>query len=225
MICKNGIWFALKISMFCLIQHVREEGAGLFRNLLSKKMKTIIAGEDAFPNLKDITGVLIMGGPMGVYAKDRYSFINQEIDFIKQCYTKNIKIFGVCLGAQMIAEALGGKVYKGHIQEIGWQKITHTEHAKNDFVFSIFPKELTVFQWHQDTFELPKSAVRLASSENYENQAFRIGNNIYGLQYHIEVTQDIIKRWFPDSYEKMKNPDIQVLNSLAVEVFKRFLSL
>lgn len=212
--------------MFYLIQHVLEEGAGVFEQLLPSNVRMILASRDDFPeDVREISGVLIMGGPMGVYEHNLYPFIEQELNFIKKCYESGVKVFGVCLGAQMIAEALGGKVYKGHVQEIGWCKIRHTKEAKDDTLFSIFPEELLVFQWHGDTFELPPNAVRLATSNEYKNQSFRVGNNIYGLQYHIEVTDNIIKEWFPETHEKMVNPDLKRLNNLAIEAFKKFLKL
>lgn len=213
-------------DMFYLIQHVPEEGAGVFEQLLPSPYKTILTIKDSFPdNFENISGVLIMGGPMGVYERSIYPFIEKELAFIKKCYEKNVKVLGVCLGAQMIAEALGGKVYKGHIQEVGWCKIMHTKAAKEDALFSIFPEELDVFQWHGDTFDLPPDAIRLAVSKEYENQAFRVGKHIYGLQYHIEVTDKIIKEWFPQGYQKFVYPEINRLNSLAMEAFGRFLRL
>lgn len=212
-------------NMFYIIKHVPEEGPGLFSTLLPQGCKTILAGSDDFPAYDDVTGVLIMGGPMGVYEKEKYPFILKELSFIRNCFERGVKIFGVCLGAQMIAEALGGKVYKGEKEEIGWYKITHTEEAHFDPVFSIFPKELSVFQWHGDTFYLPPQAIRLAYSENYTNQAFRVGRNVYGLQYHIEVTEEIIKEWFPEQWESFVDRHLDYLNTLAVEAFSRFLKI
>lgn len=211
--------------MFYIVQHVKEEGAGVFLKLLPKETKTILAGVDEFPDVETVSCLLIMGGPMGVYEKDRYPFIEKELQFIKNCSENGVKIFGVCLGAQMIAQALGGKVYKGAVQEIGWSSIKLTEEAKEDPVFSVFPEEMEVFQWHGDTFTLPPGAIRLAYSTLYENQAFKYGDRIYGLQYHIEVTEDIVKDWFHEDFDKYLNMDFGWLNRLALEAFKRFLSI
>lgn len=215
--------------MFYVIKHVTEEGPGIFTPLLPEKHKVLLAGADNYPDqLTNIDGVLILGGPMGVYEKDVYPFIQRELDFIKKCYEKNIKILGICLGAQMIAEALGGKVYKGHVQEIGWYNVDLTEASSKDPLFSIFPNKHCVFQWHQDTFELPKDAILLAKSENYPNQAFRVGKNIYGLQYHIEVDGKVLKEWFKsdDTYKSYLNTNkFLFLKPLAETFFKKFLSL
>lgn len=212
--------------MFYVIKHVQEEGPGLFEKYLPENTVTMLVSNESFPEPKSTDTVLIMGGPMGVYEKDEYPFINKELDFIKKCFDKNVKILGICLGAQMIAEASGGKVYRGNVKEIGWFEITHTEKAKNDSLFSIFPEKLTVFQWHQDTFELPKDAVRLAKNENYVNQAFKIGDKIYGLQYHIEVNKEVLNTWFPEESEKYcETQKISLIEPLAEKFFKRFLAL
>jgi len=214
--------------MFYVIKHVIEEGPGLFEDLIPKDRLTLLATKDDFPDIKSDDTVLIMGGPMGVYEKSEYPFIEKELDFIKKCYERNVKVLGICLGAQMIAESLGGRVFRGHIKEIGWYEITQTEHAERDYLFSIFPKKLSVFQWHQDTFELPNEAIRLSENENYPNQAFKVGKNIYGLQYHIEVTEKILKEWFPESkdIEKYCNSgNLSKVKIYALEFFKRFLSL
>lgn len=214
--------------MFYVIKHVDEEGPGLFEKYLPENTVTILASREEFPEPKSTDTVLIMGGPMGVYEKDEYPFINKELDFIRRCFDKNVKILGICLGAQMIAEALGGKVYKGNVKEIGWFEITHTEYAKTDALFNIFPEKLLVFQWHQDTFELPEESIRLAKNENYVNQAFKVGDNVYGLQYHIEVTEEILKEWFPDEAEKnlyCDSKNLSTIKSLAELFFKKFLKL
>lgn len=214
--------------MFYVIKHVEEEGPGLFESYLPENTITLLAPKKEFPEPDHNDTVLIMGGPMGVYEKEQYSFINKELDFIKRCFDKNVKILGICLGAQMIAEALGGKVFKGPVKEVGWYKITHTEHAKKDKIFSVFPEKLEVFQWHQDTFELPKNAIRLAKNENYINQAFKIQDNVYGLQYHIEVTNEVLNEWFQEEKEKYIYCDsvkLSVIKSFAVEFFKKFISL
>lgn len=211
--------------MFYVVQHVKEEGPGVFSQLLPDMHRTILVSVDEFPDVSTVSGLLIMGGPMGVYEKDKYPFIQKELQFIKKCSENGIKVFGVCLGAQMIAKALGGNVYKGDQQEIGWSEITLTDEARHDFVFGVFPEKMKVFQWHGDTFTLPKGAVRLATSDLYVNQAFKYGTNIYGLQYHLEVTVDIIKDWFQEDYVKYLSEEFEFLNCLALEGFKRFMML
>ncbi len=213
--------------MFYVVKHVEEEGAGLFKEFVGdRECKTLMADSLEFPNVTAEDVVIIMGGPMGVYEKQRYPFIDKELHFIRTCYSRNAKILGICLGAQLIAEALGGMVYRGQIKELGWYEITHTKEAKESSVFNIFPEKLKVFQWHQDTFLLPEDAKRLAFNENYKNQAFSIKDRIFGLQYHIEVTEEIIKDWFPEDYENlMDRNQLALLRDYAYEFFQRFIKL
>ncbi len=212
--------------MFYIIKHVPEEGPGYFETFLPKDTLVIMADSCNFPEVTEKDSVLIMGGPMGVYEKSEYAFITKELDFIKKCYDRNVKVIGICLGAQMIAEALGGNVYRGHKKEIGWYEIEHTSFYKNDKLFSHFPEKIVVFQWHQDTFELPPHAVRLARSSEYENQAFKVGDRIYGLQYHIEVTEELLKEWFLSPDEQKLFIDTSKINFLkpyTEAFFKKFL--
>ena len=211
--------------MIYVIKHVPEEGPGIFEELIPRDAVTLLAGSDTWPAVETNDIFLIMGGPMGVYERKRYPFIEKELQLIRRCREQGAKVFGVCLGAQMIAEALGGKVYKGHVQEIGWYRITHSTAAADDPVFSIFPKELDVFQWHGDTFDLPPGAINLAGSAHYPNQAFKVGRNIYGLQYHIEATEQILHEWFPDDAggTLADTAKLYRLASLAVKSFKQFL--
>ncbi|MFZ0326979.1 MAG: type 1 glutamine amidotransferase [Nitrososphaeraceae archaeon] len=135
--------------------------------------------------------IIILGGPMSAY--DHLEFLELEKLLIRDAVHKHIPILGVCLGSQLIASALGGRVYKGNHKEIGWFDLQLTETGKNEFFYGIGRDRLKVFQWHGDTFELPTNTNILASSEHYV-QAFKIGTAI-GIQFHIEVTGDMIKRW------------------------------
>ncbi|MBF8250801.1 MAG: Glutamine amidotransferase, class I, partial [Deltaproteobacteria bacterium] len=146
-------------------------------------------------NLEGCGGLIIMGGPMNVYEETEYPFLKDEDRLIKEALAKKLPMIGVCLGAQLMAKAAGAKVTKGQKKEIGWYPLHLSKEATTDPALKILPKEIEVFQWHGDTFEIPKGAVRLASSELFHNQAFRIGENAYAFQFHIEVTEAIIKEW------------------------------
>ncbi|WP_338599070.1 type 1 glutamine amidotransferase [Sulfolobus tengchongensis] len=163
------------------------ETLGVFKKFLSNVKE--VMGEEVKGNEK-FDSLIIMGGPMGVYESDRYPFLNLEMELIRKAYRENRRVLGVCLGSQLIAEALGGKVIKGGFgQEIGIQKIKLLGDLK-EFMKS---DELTVFQWHGDTFSLPSNAELLGYSRNYF-QAFRIGR-VLALQFHIEVNSEMVKEW------------------------------
>jgi GMP synthase (glutamine-hydrolysing) len=108
-----------------------------------------------------------------------------------------VPILGVCLGAQLIAST-GTPIYRGPVKEIGWSSVSITPQGQVDSLLGYLPKNATVFQWHSDGFDLPAGAIRLASSINFENQAFRVGKTIYGLQFHLGVTPRMIERWIDE---------------------------
>ena len=203
------------------LQHVHFEGIGCIENWAKNKKfsvnKTRLFKAEALPNLDNIDLLIIMGGPMNVYEEDKYPWLALEKKFIKDAIKKNKKILGICLGAQLIADALGAKVYKNKHKEIGFFPITFTDEAFKYPFFSKFLKKLDVFHWHGDTFDLPQGTVRIASSEACKNQAFVYGSNIIGLQFHLEITKegiaslvencscDIVKAPYVKSKEEILN--------------------
>lgn len=190
-----------------IFKHVPFEGPGTFSEELDKrglKYREVNLYEGGAPkNLEGCGGLIIMGGPMNVYEEDEFPFLKDEDRLIKDALAKRLPMIGVCLGAQLMAKAAGAKVSKGVKKEIGWYPLHLTEEAATSPAFRMLPKEIEVFQWHGDTFEIPKGAVRLASSELFPNQAFRIGENAYAFQFHIEVTSDIIKNWIDINEEEL----------------------
>ncbi len=142
-----------------------------------------------------LSGLVVMGGPMNVDETDRYPFLADEVKWIRQAVEAELPVLGVCLGSQLLAKALGSRVYPNRIKEIGWYDVEMTEAAKADQLFGDCRPTETVFQWHGDTFDLPAGAVQLARSSQCENQAFRVGRAAYGLQFHLEVTPEIVNDW------------------------------
>ena len=175
----------MKIAQ-CL-QHVPFEGPGVFRQHLER------AGYQVQPYLVPKQGLprdpedflLVMGGPMSV--NDQDSWIRQEMDFVQKAIRNNIPVVGVCLGAQLLAKAIGSPVVPGQKFEIGMTPIGLTVEGEQDPVFGTMPKSFEVFQWHGEGFELPPDTVVLASSKDYSNQAFRLGDKAYGLLFHLEM--------------------------------------
>ena len=187
-----------------IIKHVDLEGPGLIEDYLKQeKIPYQILNLNTgvrFPKLDGFTHIVILGGPMNVYEEDRYPFLKNEDLFIKEAIQRGKSVLGICLGAQLIAKALGAKVFKAPLKEIGWYDVSLTEDGSKDSLFSHLPKTLSVFQWHEDTFEMPNAGKLIATSTSVPHQAFRYGENAYGLQFHLEVTEKMIREWM-ESYE------------------------
>jgi len=142
--------------------------------------------------------VISMGGPMNVYEDDKYPFLAAEAGFLRMAIDRGIPVLGICLGAQMIARVCGAVVTKSPVKEVGWCMVSLTEAGARDPFFDGLPSELEVLQWHEDMFHIPEGGVLLASSTDCPHQAFRYGS-AYGLQFHVEVTRDMLADWFVGS--------------------------
>ena len=143
------------------------------------------------PNPEEIDFLIIMGGPMSVNDEDKFSWLALEKQFIREVISAGIPVLGICLGAQLIANAMGASVFPNAVKEIGWLPI----HAviSDDCEAFTFPAIETVFHWHGETFDLPLGAIALAKSEGCENQAFQLGESVIGLQFHLETTPESAK--------------------------------
>jgi GMP synthase-like glutamine amidotransferase len=146
-------------------------------------------------DLAAMAGLVAMGGPMGVH--DDLEWLEPERALLRAAVEAGLPVLGVCLGAQQLAAALGGTVMRGPAPEVGVGEVHLTEEAFVDPVFGPAPTPLPCVHWHGDTFTLPRGAVRLAGNEAYENQAFRLGEKAYGLQFHVEVTGALVAHWSP----------------------------
>jgi GMP synthase-like glutamine amidotransferase len=188
-----------------VIMHNESEGPGTLGDYLESiganiHIARLYAGDHLPKNLRDFNAIVTMGGPMNVYEEEKYPFLREETIFLQQAIVKGFPILGICLGAQMIAKASGASVYKAPAKELGWSNVSLTEAGRRDILFRGLPKKLKVFQWHEDTFDLPTGGLLLATSNECPNQAFRY-RNAYGLQFHVEVTRKILLDWFADSQE------------------------
>jgi GMP synthase-like glutamine amidotransferase len=172
------------------LQHVRFEGLGSIEGWLRKAgyeiSSTAFFDGGVLPNIEEIDLLIVMGGPMSVNDESEYPWLVQEKAFVRQVIEAGKPVLGVCLGAQLIASALGGQVFANAEKEIGWFPVAPVESDAPD-VFR-FPEETHVFHWHGETFSLPPGAVQIARSRGCENQAFQIGRNVIGLQFHLETT-------------------------------------
>lgn len=191
----------------------------------------------ALPFAQDFHALIVMGGPMNIYEDRKYSWLKEEKRFIEKAIKSQKKVLGICLGAQLIADVLGGKVSKNRYQEIGWLPMEWTYQTKFVPWLKAYPREMIVFQWHGDTFQIPRSAVHLAKSKACENQAFLYKNQVLALQFHLESTpesvkllarhcrQEIVKAPFVQSAEKIigHKSEFEKTNQKMKELLEGFL--
>jgi GMP synthase (glutamine-hydrolysing) len=147
------------------------------------------------PTLDGYAGLVVLGGPMNVDQVDCHPHLATEMELVLEAIDRRIPVLGICLGAQLIAKALGAEVRTVAEKEIGWHDVALTDGGANDPLLGHLPRETRLFQWHGDVFDLPDGAIHLASSERCTYQAFRYGANVYGLQFHLEVDEPLIERW------------------------------
>lgn len=192
-----------------IIKHVENEGPGLIEYVLNEtKIPYEILNLEVtsyLPKIDHFTHLILLGGPMNVYEEERYPFLKKEDLLIKEAIQRGRVILGICLGAQLIAKALGARAYKAPVKEIGWFDVELTEEGSRSTLFSHLPKNFPVFQWHEDTFELPRGAKLLATSSLIPYQAFNYGREVYALQFHLEVTENMVKEWLTDYEDELKN--------------------
>ena len=175
------------------LQHAPFEGLGAIETWLSsKKFKisyTRFFQKDNLPEVDDIDWLIVMGGPMSVNDEIIYPWLVDEKEFIRKCIEKKKTIIGVCLGSQLIANALGSPIYKNAQKEIGWFPLKKSLHITNP-VFNNFPETMYVFHWHGETFDLPKNAQLIAFSEVCLNQVFTLFDHVAAFQCHLETTSE-----------------------------------
>src|SRR5262245_40710959 len=180
-----------------VLQHVAHELLGTLNPLLKRagfriRYINFARHPDAQPSLDGYDGLIVLGGPMSVNDVGRLPHLVTEMKLIEQSLKKDLPVLGICLGAQLIAKTLGAEVYPNREKEIGWYDVSPTGAAETDALLSAFNQRETIFQWHGDTFDVPKSSCHLAFSTLCANQAFRYGANVYGFQFHLEVDEAMI---------------------------------
>jgi GMP synthase-like glutamine amidotransferase len=177
------------------IQNTEIETLGNLKKLFESdgfEIETKHVKKDSIPQEVDnYAAIVILGGYMSVY--QNLPFLEEQQKLIRNANHHQVPLLGICLGSQLIAQALGGRVYKGQRKEIGWFEVKVNNEGRNDIFKGITNERIKVFQWHGDTYELPKSAILLASSNLYP-QAFKVGTSI-GILFHLEVTHEIIRNW------------------------------
>jgi GMP synthase (glutamine-hydrolysing) len=193
------------------IQHVPFEGLGCIQPWLTASRHAVTCTRlwagDMFPDIGRVDGLIVMGGPMGVYDEAIYPWLTAEKAFIKEILAQDKPVLGICLGAQLIAEVLGAKVSKNRQREIGFFPLTGDG--------AVFPAIFTAFHWHGDTFGIPDGAVHLASSAACKNQAFIYKDNVLALQFHLETTEESLLSLYENAKDEVTEaPFIQTLEEM-----------
>jgi GMP synthase (glutamine-hydrolysing) len=187
-----------------ILQHVRPEPPGTIADALDRSglsHRTVkVYRDEPVPDMLDTDGLVVMGGPMGVGDLDDRPHLRQELDLIEQALRDERPVLGVCLGSQLLAHVLGADVRPGPQKEIGWDAVTLTDAAADDPLFRDVDDPFTAFHWHGDVFALPDGATCLAHTAQTEHQAFRYGDSVYGLLFHLEVTPKTVS-WMTSAFQ------------------------
>ncbi len=229
--------------MIFALYHAPTETVGLIGDVLKQlklnfKEIRLNGGQSLPKNTDEIDALIVMGGPMNVDETKKYPFLADEVKLIQKLIKEKKPVLGICLGAQLIAKALGSKVYPNkNGREVGWKPLELSMNGIMDPLFKEFPNNTKVLHWHGDTFDIPKGATHLASTEKCQNQAFRYGENVYALQFHLEATPDMVMNWLESDGEYVKgakeNPykiedetteTYEELKPVAVKFIKSFFS-
>jgi len=176
------------------LQHVPFEHPGYMATWAEKHRFpltcTKLYESTGFPDLSAFDSLIIMGGPMSVNDENIYPWLKEEKAFIRSAIDADRYVIGVCLGAQLIADVLGAKVFACRKKEIGWFPVSKTKAGKNNPLLRDMPDNLSVMHWHGETFDIPQGAVNLMKTEICEHQAFLYGEKVLGLQFHMEFTPE-----------------------------------
>lgn len=179
------------------LQHVDFEGPAYIASWAAENNHALsgtkVFNGEPLPPADSIDKLIVLGGPMSVNEDDRFPWLTAEKRFIEAAIAQEKTILGICLGAQLIADTLGAKVARNKFKEIGWFPVRMTMQEREHRAFVDFPNEFAAFHWHGDTFDIPIGADLAATSEACENQAFVYGNNVIGLQFHLEITAQSIE--------------------------------
>ena len=188
------------MSDVLIVQNTRIESPGYLANLLNDdgfELDIVNAKHERLPD-EDFLMVVILGASESV--NENLPYLQAEQQLIKKCVQDDVPVLGICLGSQLIAKSFGAKVYAGPKKEIGfYDDLIISDHSE---FFSNFKNPFTVFHWHGETFDLPSGAIRLASSGDYLNQAFRYKSAV-GLQFHLEVNEDLVNLWLDNAEEEL----------------------
>lgn len=200
-----------------IFRHWHSEGPGYLTELLTRanlpwRLIALDAGDQVPDNPSAAAALIFMGGPMSV--NDNLNWITPELNLIRNAHTHGVPMLGHCLGAQLIAKAMGGIITRNSVPEIGWLPVTCTNNEAAVTWFSDLPKTFEAFHWHSETFSLPATATLILSSEHCTNQGFVVSNTL-ALQCHIEVTTELVNDWVANS-DEINLPSLTVQSASAI---------
>jgi GMP synthase (glutamine-hydrolysing) len=183
------------------LRHVAFEDLGLLSAILDQAGWDVSFCEAPIEDLSDLAIeradlLIVLGGPIGVYETDAYPFLAKEIALLERRLAKDRPTLGICLGSQLMARALGSRVFPGPVKEIGWGHVVLTQAGRDSSLSCLADGHAAVLHWHGDTFDLPAGAVRLASNDVYDNQAFAYGQRGLALQFHLEADPRQLEEWY-----------------------------
>jgi len=196
----NSVCRGMARPKILVFQHVPYEPLGTLHPLLKEagfRIRYVNFGRDPNqrPSLDKYEALIVLGGPMNAHQIDTWPNLLTEVDVIREAVASGMSVLGICLGAQLLAKALGGRVSRNARREIGWYDVQLTDAGRSDPVISTFAGTQRVFQWHEDGISLPEGADHLATSPASPVQAFRFGEHAYGFQFHLEVDASLVERW------------------------------
>jgi len=179
------------------LQHIPYEGLAAIRPWLDSNNHQVSVtrffNNESPADPDEVDGLIIMGGPMGVYDEETYPWLRTEKQFIRNVVSQRKPVLGICLGSQLIAEVLGTSVYKADYTEIGWFPVVFTDAIRFSTKLDFLPERLMVYHWHGDTYDLPDGSTRIGSSEGCLNQGFLYRDSVIGLQFHMEMTPESVQ--------------------------------
>ena len=204
------------------LQHVPFEGLGSIKPWLDARgcqlTSSALYADPVFPDPAHVDWLIIMGGPMGVRDSEQFPWLNDELEYIKACIDRDISILGICLGAQLIASALGADITRNPQREIGWHAVSRDPSLTGHPLAAIIPDHFTTFHWHGDTFAIPAHARRLAGSDVCLNQGFVYQRRVLGLQFHPEITSRQIQALIEHCAEEIvPGPCIQTAHDMTAD--------
>ncbi len=230
--------------MILYLKHIDIEGPGTIETFFQEngfKSRTVALhkGERLPQKLAGLEAIIPLGGPMNVYEEDKFPFLKDEDEFLKKALKEEIPVLGICLGSQLLSKASGARVTKSPVKEVGWFKVQFAPEGRKDQLFAGLGDEIDVYHWHEDMWEVPANGRLLATAPGCPHQALKVGKNAYGLQFHVEVTDRIIKDWCAayiagDDPEKQKRAKDMIatyerkkglFNATACKIYDNFVKI